>query len=92
MCLRDDLEMLQALMANDASLHKKDAKGQEQIDLAGPQKDAILRAMGGECLVCMEVRLLKVLSCGHTICKTCFQEIVKKEGAAACCPTCRKPI
>ncbi|XP_015216953.2 E3 ubiquitin-protein ligase rnf168 [Lepisosteus oculatus] len=43
------------------------------------------------CSVCLEIFLEPVtLPCGHTFCKTCFQQTVYK--ASMCCPLCRKRV
>lgn len=42
-----------------------------------------------ECPICLESKVLKVLPCGHTMCKECLQAVIKKNPL---CPTCRAPI
>ena len=45
-----------------------------------------------ECPICYEEDHIKYILCGHGICKTCIESLMKKKIQEQKCPTCRKYI
>jgi len=42
-----------------------------------------------ECPVCLEIKILTMTKCGHSICETCLNELLEKKHS---CPECREDL
>lgn len=95
--LRNNLELIHELTANGADIMRKDHESRPQIELAGAQKDAVMKLLGitvtAECPVCLEPKqLVKLPLCRHELCIECLKGILQKPLEQQICPLCRAPI
>jgi len=87
--LRDENEKLkkQLNMANKQLKVTVDEKEElVSLNLQLLEEQNILKSMVAECKICCERRIAVAISCGHTLCESCFQKVYQKESKN--CPFC----